>query len=65
MTSLYGPRHLADGWGDSRGELWIPSYEGLYRWFRSKLPTAIVQAEGERSPVRCGCKTNGRRGRPV
>ena len=41
MTSLYGPRHLADGWGDSRGELWIPSYEGLYRWFRSKLPTAI------------------------
>ena len=26
---------------DSRGDLWIPSYEGLYRWPRSELPTAI------------------------
>ena len=25
---------------DSRGDLWIPSYDGLYRWCRSELPTA-------------------------
>ena len=26
---------------DSRGDLWIPSYDGLYRWPGSDLPTAI------------------------
>ncbi len=26
---------------DSRGDLWIPSWDGLYRWHRSDLPTAI------------------------
>ncbi len=26
---------------DSRGDLWIVSYDGLYRWHQSDLPTAI------------------------
>ena len=26
---------------DSRGDLWIPSWDGLYRWHQSDLPTAI------------------------
>ena len=26
---------------DSRGDLWIPSWDGLYRWHHSDLPTAI------------------------
>ena len=26
---------------DSRGDLWIPSWDGLYRWHRSDLPTII------------------------
>ena len=26
---------------DSRGDLWIPSWDGLYRWPRSDIPTAI------------------------
>ena len=26
---------------DSRGDLWIPSFDGLYRWSRSDIPTAI------------------------
>ena len=26
---------------DSRGDLWIPSDDGLYRWHQSDLPTAI------------------------
>ena len=26
---------------DSRGDLWIPSYEGLYRWPRSELPASM------------------------
>ena len=26
---------------DSRGDLWIPSWDGLYRWPQSDLPTAI------------------------
>ena len=26
---------------DSRGDLWIPSRDGLYRWHQSDLPTAI------------------------
>ena len=26
---------------DRRGDLWIPSYDGLYRWPRSDLPTSI------------------------
>ena len=26
---------------DSRGDLWIPSFDGLYRWHQSDLPTAI------------------------
>lgn len=34
---------------DSRGDLWIPSYEGLYRW--------------PRSPLRCAIKASGCRGR--
>ena len=29
---------------DSRGDLWIPSYDGLYRWPRSELPTVIESA---------------------
>ena len=29
---------------DSRGDLWIPSYEGLYRWCGADLPTAMPGA---------------------
>ena len=29
---------------DSRGDLWIPSYEGLYRWCRSELPVSMPGA---------------------
>ena len=29
---------------DSRGDLWIPSYEGLYRWSHPDLPTAIASS---------------------
>ena len=29
---------------DSRGDLWIPSYDGLYRWCRSELLTAMPGA---------------------
>ena len=29
---------------DSRGDLWIPSYEGLYRWPRSELPASMPGA---------------------
>ena len=39
---------------DSRGDLWIPSYEGLYRWPRSELPTAIESSSmpGEPRSIR-------------
>ena len=29
---------------DSRGDLWIPSRDGLYRWHRPDLPTAIASS---------------------
>ena len=35
---------------DSRGDLWIPSYDGLYRWFRSDLPTAIESSSMPGAP---------------
>ena len=35
---------------DSRGDLWIPSYEGLYRWPRSELPTAIESSSVSGAP---------------
>ena len=35
---------------DSRGDLWIPSYEGLYRWPRSELPTALESASRPDEP---------------
>ena len=35
---------------DSRGDLWIPSYEGLYRWHRPDLPTAIASSSMPSAP---------------
>ena len=35
---------------DSRGDLWIPSYEGLYRWCRSELPTALESSSRPGEP---------------
>ena len=35
---------------DSRGDLWIPSYEGLYRWCRSDLPLALESASMPGAP---------------
>ena len=35
---------------DSRGDLWIPSYEGLYRWHRPDLPTAIASSSMSGAP---------------
>ena len=36
---------------DSRGDLWIPSYEGLYRWRQSDQPMALALPDGRvRSP---------------
>ena len=35
---------------DSRSDLWIPSYEGLYRWHRPDLPTAIASSSMSGAP---------------
>ena len=35
---------------DSRGDLWIPSDDGLYRWHRSDLPTAIESSATPSEP---------------
>lgn len=35
---------------DSRGDLWIPSEDGLYRWHRSDLPTAIESSSMSGAP---------------
>jgi ligand-binding sensor domain-containing protein len=36
--------------GDSRGDLWIPSWDGLYRWHHSDLPTAIESSATPTEP---------------
>ena len=35
---------------DSRGDLWIPSWDGLYRWHQSDLPTAIESSSMPSKP---------------
>ena len=35
---------------DSRGDLWIPSRDGLYRWHHSDLPTAIESSSMPTEP---------------
>ena len=35
---------------DSRGDLWIPSYDGLYRWYQSDLPTTIESSSMPAEP---------------
>ncbi len=35
---------------DSRGDLWIPSDDGLYRWHQSALPTAIESSSMPTEP---------------
>ena len=35
---------------DSRGDLWIPSFDGLYRWSRSDIPTAIESSSMPGAP---------------
>ena len=35
---------------DSRGDLWIPSRDGLYRWHQSDLPTAIESSSMPTEP---------------
>ncbi|MXY82512.1 MAG: T9SS type A sorting domain-containing protein [Gemmatimonadetes bacterium] len=35
---------------DSRGDLWIPSWDGLYRWHHSDLPTAIESSSISAEP---------------
>ena len=35
---------------DSRGDLWIPSFDGLYRWHHSDLPTAIESSSMSTEP---------------
>ena len=35
---------------DSRGDLWIPSWDGLYRWHQSDLPTAIESSSMSTEP---------------
>ena len=35
---------------DSRGDLWIPSRDGLYRWHRPDLPTAIASSSMSGAP---------------
>ena len=35
---------------DSRGDLWIPSFDGLYRWHQSDLPTAIESSSMPTEP---------------
>ena len=35
---------------DSRGDLWIPSWDGLYRWSRSDIPTAIESSSMPTEP---------------
>ena len=35
---------------DSRGDLWIPSWDGLYRWHQSDLPTAIESSATPSEP---------------
>ena len=35
---------------DRRGDLWIPSYDGLYRWHRPDLPTAIASSSMSGAP---------------
>ena len=35
---------------DSRGDLWIPSWDGLYRWHQSDLPTAIESSSMPSEP---------------
>ena len=35
---------------DSRGYLWIPSFDGLYRWHHSDLPTAIESSSMSTEP---------------
>ena len=35
---------------DSRGDLWIPSFDGLYQWHQSDLPTAIESSATPSEP---------------
>ena len=35
---------------DSRGDLWIPSFDGLYRWHQPDLPTAIESSATPSEP---------------
>ena len=43
---------------DSRGDMWISSYEGLYRWHRPDLPTAIESSSIPGAPRSFDLKQN-------
>ena len=43
---------------DSRGDLWIPSFDGLYQWHQSDLPTAIESSATPGEPRSFHLKQN-------